>query len=371
VAWRVSRVAPGLPRRVLVPVALALAATSPVVRAVGDSLPWPVAWALEWVGATWLGVLFLTSCCLLVVDFATGLGRLLGRHVRRQVLREPGRHVRRLRIAALAAGATLSVVALVQGTRAPEVTQYEVRMPGLPPERDGTVLAVLSDLHLGTLIDEDWLAARVDQVEALHPDLVLLVGDCLERRGPTRSPEAFVPALSRLSESGGRVRLGVYAVLGNHEAHLGLDVSAALLERAGVRVLRDRWEEPVPGLVVAGIDDTRRREEAIENPGRIDRALAGRPAGAATVFLSHRPEDAERVAASGGVGLTLSGHTHGGQIWPFRYIAAWANPLMEGRYDVGGTSVIVTRGAGTWGPRMRLWRPGEVVRVTLRSMPST
>ncbi len=63
----------------------------------------------------------------------------------------------------------------------------------------------------------------------------------------------------------------------------------------------------------------------------------------------------------------LCGHTHGGQIWPFRYLVKFSYPLLEGRYDVDGMTVIVTRGAGTWGPRMRLWKPGEIIRVTLRA----
>ena len=96
----------------------------------------------------------------------------------------------------------------------------------------------------------------------------------------------------------------------------------------------------------------------------IAQALEGRPPGA-TILLSHTPWQAERIAGAG-VGLMLSGHTHGGQIWPFGYLVRSRYPLLEGRYEVDRMPVLVSRGTGTWGPRMRLWRAGEILRVTLR-----
>jgi predicted MPP superfamily phosphohydrolase len=192
----------------------------------------------------------------------------------------------------------------------------------------------------------------------------------LDGRSAVDAAGRFVPVLRRLATPG--VALGTFAVLGNHEAHAGHAAAAALFRRAGIRVLADEWVEAAPGLVLAGIVDHAWHHVAGEDPGRIDRALAGRPPGAATVFLSHRPGDAERVAAAGArsgspVGLMLSGHTHGGQVWPFSYAAERVNPVFEGRYEVGGMPVVVTRGAGTWGPRMRLWKRGEILRITVRA----
>ena len=94
-------------------------------------------------------------------------------------------------------------------------------------------------------------------------------------------------------------------------------------------------------------------------------ALANRPPGAA-ILLSHSPLQAGAAAAAG-AGLMLSGHTHDGQIWPFGYLVRLSYPLLGGRYEVDGMPVIVCRGTGTWGPRMRLWRPSEILRITLRS----
>ena len=107
------------------------------------------------------------------------------------------------------------------------------------------------------------------------------------------------------------------------------------------------------------------RASASRVPGDpVGQALAKRPRGT-TVLLSHSPLEMER-AARAGAELMLSGHTHGGQIWPFGYLVGIFYPLVAGRYDVDGMTVIVGRGTGTWGPRMRLWHRAEILKVTLR-----
>jgi hypothetical protein len=301
---------------------------------------------LELVGMHALAVSFILAVPLLAVDLVTGFG-LLAR-----------RHAGTLRGWALVAGSGMVVAAFVQGTRPPEVISHEVRLAGLPAALDGTVVVALSDFHLGSLLDGKWLAARVAQVEALKPDVVALLGDLLEGHGAP--PRALAEGLA-----GFRAPLGVFAVTGNHEYHGGREGSVRFLEEAGVRVLRDRWVELRPGLVLAGVDDltSRRRRSVAGDP--VSAALAARPPGA-VVLLSHSPLELERAAAAG-AGLVLCGHTHGGQIWPFGYLVQRAYPHLAGRHEVGGATVIVSRGAGTWGPRMRLWKRGEILRVVLRA----
>ena len=241
------------------------------------------------------------------------------------------------------------------------VRDYEVRLAGLPAEADGTVIAAVSDLHLGTLTSEAWLKARISQIEALRPSLVVILGDLVEGHGALEKEKRFLPLLQAL-----KTPLGVYAVTGNHEHYAAVGAGPNFFREAGIRLLRDEWIEARPGLVLAGVDDPVDHRLASQDISRFQRALAGRPPGAATVFLSHRPQGAEFLAGSG-VGLLLAGHTHGGQIWPFGYIVRLFFPLLEGRYEINGLTAIVCRGTGLWGPRMRLWRPDEIVRVTLRS----
>jgi predicted MPP superfamily phosphohydrolase len=304
-----------------------------------------LATVLELFGMTWMALLFLLCVPLLAVDLVTGFGFFLSRLA-------PS-----LRGWALVVGVVLSVIALIQGVRPPVIQSYEVRLPGISREMDGTVIVAMSDLHLGALLGEKWLAKRVAQVQAERPDLIVLLGDLFEGHGTPQ--DSLINVLGRLSAP-----LGVWAVSGNHEFHGGGDGNIALMDKAGIHLLRDRWVEIRPGFVVAGVDDLTSRRRSGSNVDHVSKALAGRPPGK-TVFLSHTPWQFEKVARAG-VGLMLSAHTHGGQIWPFGYIVRLFYPLLAGQYEVEGMSVIVSRGTGTWGPRMRLWHRGEILRVTLR-----
>jgi predicted MPP superfamily phosphohydrolase len=261
--------------------------------------------------------------------------------------------VPRLRGSGLLAGGALTAMALVQGMRAPVVDSYEVRIASLPAELDGTVVVGLSDVHLGSLLGTPWLAARVVQVQAERPDIVVFIGDVFE--GHEAPGADLLAELRRLSAP-----LGVWGVLGNHEYHAVSKDNARFFAAAGIHLLRNAWVELRPGLVMAGVD---------EAPGvavaPLKVARAGWPPGA-VLLLSHVPLPAD-VVTGAGVDLMLAGHTHGGQIWPFGYLVRQRFPLFEGRYDLGDSTAIVSRGAGTWGPRMRLWRPAEILRVTLRS----
>ena len=138
-----------------------------------------------------------------------------------------------------------------------------------------------------------------------------------------------------------------------------------LYREMGFRLLRNEWSELKPGLILAGVDDLTSARRRGRGEELMTSTLKGQPAGA-TILLSHTPWNS-KTAAKAGVDLMLSGHTHAGQIWPFSYLARRQYPLFEGRYEVDDMSVIVSRGAGTWGPRMRLWRPGEILLITLKA----
>jgi uncharacterized protein len=351
VLWRVASVPfvrARVPRRRLLAAAGGLLLLLLLGSFLGHDATGAAATALELFTMTWLATLFLVAVCLLAVDVVTAFGWLFPRVA-------PA-----LRGWAALAGCGLAVIALVQGARPPVVSDFTVRLAGLPAGLDGTVIVGISDLHLGAVLGESWLAARVAQVQALRPDLIVLLGDITEGHGA--SPRRFLPALRGL-----RAPLGVWAVTGNHESYGGLGErggGGSVLEEAGFTVLHDRWASVRPGLILAGVDDLTSRRRAARAGDAVAHALAGRPPGA-TVLLSHTPWQAEE-AARAGVGLMLAGHTHDGQVWPFRYLELWIYPLMGGRYEVAGMSAIVCRGTGTWGPRMRLWLPSEILRVTVR-----
>ncbi|MFH1176752.1 MAG: metallophosphoesterase, partial [Acidobacteriota bacterium] len=348
--WRAATLpwlAAALPRRTLLVVAAALWSLYVVGRVLDRLGLEALAYPAELGGAAWMGVLFLLFAGLVVADLITGFGLLLPASA-------PA-----LRTAGLGAGMLLSAIALFQGMRPPVITSYEMPLAGLPASLDGTVLVQLSDLHLGTLLGEKWLARVIAQVAGERPDIVVITGDLVD--GDTRHAERLLPRLKTL-----QAPLGVWAVTGNHEFYAGLDRSIRLLEQAGFRVLRDQAVAVAPGLVLAGVDDlTARRQFGDRDQHAIECALSDRPPGA-TVLLSHTPWQAT-TAATLGVSLMLSGHTHEGQIWPFSYLVRLTYPFLGGAYAVGDMTLVVSRATGTWGPRMRLWRPAEIVKIVLRA----
>lgn len=346
VLWRAATV-PAIirlvPRKILFGTGAVLWSVLALGRVLGHSNHGAAASILELVGMDWLATLFLMTCCLLAVDLVTGFGYLIRRTA-------PA-----LRMASLLSGLALSVVAILLGTLPPVVRTYDVQVAGLPADQDGMVIVALSDLHLGSLIGPQWFSARVMQVQQLHPDLVVLLGDLFEGHG--RPLADLLPELRRLSAP-----LGVWAVPGNHESFGRQVESEQLLAAAGITMLHNQRKELRSGLFLAGVEDlTMHRYLGSGDPlaEAVGKQLPG-----ATILLSHSPLRIDD-AANDGVSLMLCGHTHGGQIWPFNYVVQTMYPYMAGRYRIRQMTLIVSRGAGTWGPRMRLWQRGEIVRVVL------
>ena len=346
VFWRLSSVpwvTAHVTRRGLVTAAVILWASYPLARILNAQHWQIVGVPLEFLATTWIGTLFLALAAILVTDLCT----LGGLALPRDTGALPGG-------AFLAAG-VLAAIALVQGLRPPVIREHEIQLPGLPRERDGLTVLVISDTHLGTLLGKRWMSRLVRRLDPLHPDLVLIVGDLVD--GNVDHVQTLLPVLKQLQAS-----LGAWAVTGNHEYYAGAERCVA---SAGYTVLRDRWAEVTPGLVVAGVDDlTARRQFGLpDHP--LDKALDKLPPGG-VILLSHTPWEVEHAAA-GGAGLMLSGHTHNGQLWPFNYLVRLRYPFVSGRYQIGRMTLLVGQGTGTWGPRMRLWGPGEILSLKLRS----
>jgi len=347
VFWRTATVpfvSQHLSKKALIGIAIILWVLFYLGRVVGHDGTSVFAAVLEFLGMTWMAVLFLTFICVLAIDLITLFGFLLSKFA-------PS-----LRGWALVIGVVFSVIALFQGLRPPVIVKYEVELSEMPAEMDGTVIAAVSDTHIGTQIGKRWLAARIEQVNALKPDLVLLLGDIIEGHG--QPAIQLLETFRKLSAP-----LGVWAVPGNHEFHGG-GRGMLFYKDVGVRLLRNEWAVPKPGLILAGVDDLTTATRRGRGKDFIQNALEGQPDGV-SILLSHTPWQS-KTAAKAGVDLMLSGHTHAGQIWPFGYLVRSRYPLLEGRYEIDGMTVIVCRGTGTWGPRMRLWRPSEILHVTLR-----
>ncbi len=306
-------------------------------------------WLPEQFALTWLGLMLTMALPLLAADLLTGFGLWWRRY-------QP-------RLLALAAigGVGLSAFAVWQGVRAPVVVEQEVVLRGLPPELDGTVLAMVTDLHLGAQRGAGWMRARVDQINALQPAAVLMVGDLVDNE-PLGDPR-LAQVLRNL-----HAPRGVWAVTGNHEFYGDVETTVAEFSAGGVHWLRNEKVELAPGLMLAGIEDVGR---LLQHEGKVTRGLEHvlpQPARTATIVLAHIPaSQLIDMAAARNASLMLSGHTHGGQLWPFSYLVRQRFPYIVGQHAIGPMTLIVSRGAGSWGPRMRLWQPGEIVKMTLRA----
>jgi predicted MPP superfamily phosphohydrolase len=254
-------------------------------------------------------------------------------------------------------------VALVMGGDAvlgrPRLRKRTVRVAGLPKELDGYRIGQLSDVHCGPHVPEEKVAGWVSRLNGLDLDLVTVTGDLITHG--SSHVEAVARALGGL-----RAKDGVFACMGNHDYFTDGEFLVRELERNGLTVLRNRGvvvRRDGANLYVAGVDDTWTSRHDVE------RALAARPDGAPTVLLAHDPNLFPQAQARG-VELTLSGHTHGGQLavpWVRRLsLARFMTRWTAGMYRQGRSWLYVNRGAGTTGPPVRLGAPAELAVITLR-----
>jgi predicted MPP superfamily phosphohydrolase len=313
--------------------------------------------ALAWAAYTWLGLAFLLVMTTLASDAALGLvgaalpsGGGVGGLAR-------GRALLVMLVATAAAAA-----ALRQGLAPPRLRRVEIALSRWPRALDGFRIAQLSDLHIGPLLDRRFAALVATRVNELDADLVAVTGDLVD--GSVRRVGAEVEPLGAL-----RARHGVYFVTGNHDYYSGADGWVARVVELGWRPLRNQRVAIGAGRAsfdLAGVDD---RHGNLVDPGGgedLGRALAERDPARAVVLLAHDPTSF-KDAARCGVDLQLSGHTHGGQIWPFRWFVRAVVPWVEGLHRVGASVLYVSRGTGFWGPPMRLGAPAEITEITLRA----
>ncbi|MXP19760.1 metallophosphoesterase [Gordonia sp. HNM0687] len=319
--------------------------------------------APAFLGLAWLAVVFYLLLGVLVIGVLSLVVRLVGR------LRGAGRReaVDTMRRRTIQIGSAVVVVAsvvtvgygVVEATRL-QVTHTEVAVPDLPEQFDGTRVALIADLHVGPARGRGLVQQVVDEVNAQNPDLVLIAGDLTD--GTVAEVGDDLEPLAELSAP-----LGVFGVSGNHEFYF--DDGGAWLdewERLGISTLRnERTEITVDGATIdlAGVHD-----ETAPAPFEPDlgAALAGRDTNRFVLLLAHEPLQAFG-ASDAGVDLQVSGHTHGGQMWPIMYLVPLQQPTVQGLDQVEATTVFTSRGAGAWGPPVRVGAPPEISMLQLRT----
>ncbi|CAM5274215.1 hypothetical protein STENM36S_07662 [Streptomyces tendae] len=239
----------------------------------------------------------------------------------------------------------------------PKVKRVTVPLAKLPRAAHGFRIAVVSDIHLGPVLGRGFAQTVVDTVNSTQPDLIAVVGDLVDGSvkdlGPAAAPLARLEA-----------RHGAYFVTGNHEYFSGAEQWVAEVRRLGLLPLENARTE-LPHFDLAGVNDVAGEDEG-QGPDYA-KALGDRDRSRACVLLAHQPVQIHD-AVDHGVDLQLSGHTHGGQLWPGNLLAGLANPTVAGLERYGDTQLYVSRGAGAWGPPTRVGRPrtSQVIELASR-----
>jgi uncharacterized protein len=351
--------------------------------------PWLLERVLAWPGYLWLAVLLYLTMALLAGELVRPLlRRALSRREQGTAPRSPEPAVggvghggppdvrvggvlpgatatpsRRLFVSRIVSGAAGAAAVATVGAGAygvfdgPTTKHLTVPLRKLPRSAHGYRIAVVSDIHLGPLLGRSFTRRVVDALNATRPDLVAIVGDLVDGTVAELGPAAHPLA-------GLRSRHGSYFVTGNHE-YYGHHAAAWIeeLRDLGVHPLENARAE-LPGFDLAGVNDLAGTAEG-HGPD-FQRALGDRDTSRASVLLAHQPVQIHQ-AVRYDVGLQLSGHTHGGQLWPGNHLAALANPTVAGLDRYGDTQLYVTRGAGAWGPPVRVGAESDITVVTLAS----
>jgi predicted MPP superfamily phosphohydrolase len=338
---------------------------SMLLQPIGERvLPRRIARWIALPASTWMGLLFW----LLLLLGASELVLLLGEGVAlaaSEGTSTPG-DVAGLRAAAVAGLVLVAAsVALREARRGPRDVRVEIQLARWPQDLDGYRIAQISDIHIGPTLDRRFARTLTERVNALGADLVAVTGDLAD--GRREHLEAEVAPFREL-----RARDGVFFVTGNHDFYSGVDEWADCIAGLGMRALRNEHvsiQRGGAGFELAGVDDHRGGMLPGQGGEDLDRALDGVREGRAVVLLAHDPSTFKRAHARG-IDLQLSGHTHGGQIWPFHWFVRLAIPFLAGRYRRGNAELYVSRGTGFWGPPMRLGSPAEITEIVLRSAQS-
>jgi predicted MPP superfamily phosphohydrolase len=318
----------------------------------GRVLPRPAAKVVQWVGFVWMGAFGL----LLVTTAASDVALAV---LSRTALWDPSwLSLRPLGVVGLV------VPALAFGfvvARSPRVKRVTVAIPNLPSRFEGFRIAQITDVHIGETLTRSFAVHVTRTVNSLDADAVAVTGDMID--GSVAKLRDEVEPLAGL-----RGTHGVFYVTGNHEYYHGGSSWQAEARRLGMRVLHNEHvviERDGQQLVIAGVPDVEGGRFSAQHEPDAAVAFAGAPDGAPRILLAHQPRFARRVGTTR-VDLMLSGHTHGGQIFPFMVFVKLQQPVIAGFKVLWGVPTYTSNGTGYWGPPFRIGPRGEVTEVTLK-----
>jgi predicted MPP superfamily phosphohydrolase len=314
---------------------------------------------LAWAGGLAMGMFSTLFVLTFLRDFVLVVGAVLGALSPALALHRDFRAASALAIPLLAL--LFAAVAVPGARKRAAVKQVDIPITGLPDALHGFTIAQITDIHVGPTIKRGYVDAIVDAVNELRADMVAVTGDMVD---------GSVPDLARHTAPLGRLssRHGSYFVTGNHEYYSGADAWVKEMQRIGMRTLMNEHvvlDHEGESVVVAGVTDYGAGQFDKRHASDPGRAIHGAPGAAGVrLLLAHQPRSAF-AARDAGFDLQLSGHTHGGQFLPWNFLVRLQQPFTAGLARLGKLWVYTSRGAGYWGPPMRLFAPSEITRLRL------
>lgn len=358
---------PGRGRRIATAVLVTLVVVMLAAILLGTRTPPDVARWYAWPGYLWLALFYYLLLALLVLEVPRlALRRWVTAGDEAAAADPPAGPTRRQVLArgsALVAGVAATGLVGYGSTVAlgpPRVNRVPIALRKLDPRAVGCRIALISDLHLGPILGRPFTQRAVDLINAAEVDLVAIVGDLVDGTVANLT-DATAPLESLRSTH------GTFFVTGNHEYYTGYQEWVDYLPGLGITVLRNAHTTITHHggrFDLAGINDATGYQW--QDAGDVGAAVAGRDPERAVVLLAHQPVDL-RHAVDHDVDLMLAGHTHGGQLTPFELLVGAQQGAVAGLYRQRNTTLYVTRGAGFWGPPVRVGAPPDITIVELRS----
>lgn len=264
-------------------------------------------------------------------------------------------------LAAFAGAGVSSAVGYKNAVKPPKLEEIEIPIEGLPAALEGFTIVQISDVHIGPTLKPDFLDAIVDRVNELDADAVAITGDLVDGYVHDLGPK--LTALDRL-----QAREGVFFVTGNHEYYWDGPAWARFVASKGIHVLLNDHhliEKDGARLLVGGVTDYRAARQVEEHASDPFKAIEGAPDHDFSLLLAHQPTSVYE-AKKAGWDMQLSGHTHGGQFFPWNVFVGLYHEFSAGLDRLDDMWIYVSRGAGYWGPPNRLGAPSEITRIKLR-----
>ncbi len=355
-------------------VLLAILAPMPILlrsfqieNSLSDILTWPAYFGIGIVLFLFT-LLILRDTVLFVVKFALRLIKAVSWKQTENTINKSYDQERRqflensVNVGFLGVTGILTGYGFVEAKRTPSVVNVEVPIAHLPQELNGFRIVQFTDIHVSPTIKRGWISMVVNEVNNLNGDLIAFTGDCVD--GSVRRLKSDVAPLADL-----HAPYGNFFVTGNHEYYSGVEEWIKEIDRLGFRVLLN--EHTVisynnASILLAGVTDFNGGQYIPSHKSDPLQALLGAPECDVKILLAHQPKSIY-AAADAGYDLQISGHTHGGQFYPWNFAVRFAQPYISGLHLNDKTWIYVSRGTGYWGPPMRVGAPSEITVLTLRS----